>query len=109
VARTNPAGLSGLLATCGSTDENGNAGIEVKGWHTLRHSYTTLLRQNNGDPRVVQGLLRHNSIKVTMDIYDEAMSDEKQMAHRKVLRLVTRKQDRTVTRTATETGTSASA
>jgi hypothetical protein len=30
-----------------------------------------------------------------MDIYDEAMSDEKQTAHRKVLRLVTRKQDRT--------------
>jgi len=59
------------------------AGIEIKGWHTLRHSYTTLLRQNNGDPKVVQGLLRHNSIKVTMDIYDEAMSDEKQMAHRK--------------------------
>ena len=67
------------------------AGIEIKGWHTLRHSYTTLLRQNNGDPKVVQGLLRHNSIKVTMDLYDEAMSDEKQMAHRKVLRLVTRK------------------
>jgi integrase len=84
------------------------AGIEIKGWHTLRHSYTTLLRQNNGDPKVVQGLLRHNSIKVTMDIYDEAMSDEKQMAHRKVLRLVTRKQDRTVMRTASGTGAPAS-
>ena len=84
------------------------AGIEIKGWHTLRHSYTTLLRQNNGDPKVVQGLLRHNSIKVTMDIYDEAMSDEKQMAHRKVLRLVTRKQDRTVMRTASGTGVPAS-
>ena len=80
------------------------AGIEIKGWHTLRHSHTTLLRQNNGDPRVVQGLLRHNSIKVTMDIYDEAMSDEKKMAHRKVLRLVTRKQDRTVMRTVSELG-----
>jgi integrase len=85
------------------------AGIEIKGWHTLRHSYTTLLRQNHGDPKVVQGLLRHNSIKVTMDIYDEAMSDEKQMAHRKVLRLVTRKQRRTVIRTAAETGIPASA
>jgi hypothetical protein len=39
-----------------------------------------------------------------MDIYDEAMSDEKQMAHRKVLRLVTRQQNRTVMRTASETG-----
>jgi integrase len=85
------------------------AGIEIKGWHTLRHSYTTLLRQNNGDPKVVQGLLRHNSIKVTMDIYDEAMSEEKQMAHRKVLRLVTRKQNRAVIRTAPETGVPVSA
>jgi hypothetical protein len=24
------------------------AGIEIKGWHTLRQSDTTLLRQNNG-------------------------------------------------------------
>jgi integrase len=32
------------------------AGIDVKGWHTLRHSYTTLLRQNGNDPKVVQGL-----------------------------------------------------
>lgn len=76
------------------------AGIAIKGWHTLHHSYTTLLRQNHNDPKVVQGLLRHNSIKVTMDIYDEAMSKKKQVAHRKVLRLVTRKQNRTVTRTA---------
>ena len=37
-------------------------GIEIKGWHTLRHSYTTLLRQNNNNPKVVQGLLRHASL-----------------------------------------------
>jgi integrase len=87
----------------------GKAGIAIKGWHTLRHSYTTLLRQNNDDPKVVQALLRHNSIKVTMDVYDEAMSIEKQVAHRKVLRLVTRKQTRTVMRTASESGVAVSA
>jgi hypothetical protein len=54
-------------------------------------------------------LLRHNSIKVTMDVYDEAMSDEKQVAHRKVLRLVTRKQSRTVMRTASESEVAVSA
>jgi integrase len=75
-----------------------SAGIDIKGWHTLRHSYTTLLRQNNNDPKVVQGLLRHSSIKVTMDIYDEAMSDEKQTAHRGVIRQVTR--NRSVNRSA---------
>ena len=26
------------------------SGIEIKGWRTLRHSYTTLLRQNNDNP-----------------------------------------------------------
>jgi hypothetical protein len=75
------------------------AGIEIKGWHTLRHSYTTLLRQNGNDPKVVQGLLRHSSIKITMDIYDEAVSDEKQRAHRGVIRQVTRR-DRSVIRSA---------
>ena len=84
------------------------AGIEIKGWQTLRHSYTTLLRQNNGDPKVVPRAAAPQLREVTMDIYDEAMSDEKQMAHRKVLRLVTRKQDRTVMRTASGTGVPAS-
>ena len=75
------------------------AGIEIKGWHTLRHSYTTLLRQNGNDPKIVQGLLRHSSIKITMDIYDEAVSDEKQRAHRGVIRQVTRR-GRSVIRSA---------
>ena len=75
------------------------AGIEIKGWHTLRHSYTTLLRQNGNNPKIVQGLLRHSSIKITMDIYDEAVSDEKQKAHRGVIRQVTRR-DRSVMRSA---------
>ena len=51
-----------------------------------------------------QALLRHHSIKVTMDVYDEAMSDENQVADRKVLHLVTRKQTPTVMRTASESG-----
>ena len=40
--------------------------IDIKGWHTLRHSYTTLLRQNNNNPKVVQGLLRHASYAITV-------------------------------------------
>lgn len=60
-------------------------GIEIKGWHTLRHSYTTLLRQNNNNPKVVQGLLRHASYSIMMNVYDEAMSEEKRNAHRGVI------------------------
>jgi integrase len=63
-------------------------GIEIKGWHTLRHSCTTLLRQNN--PKVVQGLLRHASYAITMNVYDEAMSEEKRSAHRGVIQQLNR-------------------
>jgi len=66
------------------------AGIPIKGWHTLRHSYTTLLRQNNSNVKVVQGLLRHSSIKIIMDVYDQAMPEEKKRAHRGVVRQVKR-------------------
>ena len=72
------------------------AGIPIKGWHTLRHSCTTLLRQNNNNPKVVQGLLRHASFSITMNIYDEAMSEEKRNAHRGLIQQL----NRSVTRSA---------
>jgi integrase len=71
--------------------------VPLKGWHTLRHSYTTLLRQNGNNPKVVQDLLRHASYGITMNIYDSAVSDEKRKAHSGVMRLV-------ATRTRTRTG-----
>ncbi len=72
------------------------AGIAIKGWHTLRHSYTTLLRQNNNDPKVVQGLLRWASPKM-MNVYDAAVAPEKRTAHEDLLRKLVQ---RTVKRTA---------
>ena len=63
-------------------------GFPLKGYHTLRHSYTTLLRQNGNDPKVVQGLLRHASYQITANIYDEAVSAGKRQAHSEVIRLV---------------------
>ena len=72
------------------------AGIAIKGWHTLRHSYTTLPRQNDNDPKVVQGLLRWASPKM-MNVYDEAVAPEKRTAHEKLLQNLSR---RTVKRTA---------
>jgi hypothetical protein len=66
------------------------------GWRVTRHSYTTLLRQNNNNPKVVQGLLRHASYSITMNVYDEAMSEEKRNAHRGVIQQL----NRSVTRSA---------
>ena len=63
-------------------------GIPLKGWHTLRHSYTTLLRRNGNDPKVVQDLPRHASYGITANVYDAAMSEEKREAHSGVIRLL---------------------
>ena len=75
-------------------------GMPLKGWRTLRHSYTTLLRQNRNDPKVVQDLLRHASYSITANVYDSAVSDEKREAHSGVMRLITRTQNRTASEDA---------
>jgi integrase len=57
------------------------AGIRGKvGWHTLRHSYSTLLRALGTDLKVQQSLLRHASIATTMNVYTEAVSEQKREA-----------------------------
>jgi integrase len=63
-------------------------GIRIKGWHTLRHTYSTLLKANGNDPKVVQELLRHANFKTTMDGYTQALSPAKKEAHRGVIHLV---------------------
>ncbi len=68
------------------------AGINLKGWHVLRHTYSTLLKANGNDPKVVQELLRHANYKTTMDGYTQALSPEKRKAHRGVIRLVVPRQ-----------------
>jgi integrase len=70
-------------------------GVPLKGCHTLRHSYTTLLRQNENNPKAVQDLLRHGSYSITANVYDSAVSDEKRRAHSGVMRLATRTATRT--------------
>ena len=62
------------------------AGISKNiGWHTFRHSYTTLLQSNREDVKVVQELLRHGSAKITMDVYAQAVTQAKRTAQRRVV------------------------
>jgi integrase len=63
-------------------------GIPRISWHTFRHTYSTLLRENGEDPNVVQELLRHSSIRVTMDIYTQAVTATKRRAQSKVVELI---------------------
>jgi integrase len=70
-------------------------GIGNINWHTFRHTYSTLLGANGEDPKVVQELLRHSSIKVTMDIYTQAVTASKRKAQSRVVELIAPKRKAT--------------
>ena len=63
-------------------------GIGNISWHTFRHTYSSLLHANGEDPKVVQELLRHSSIKITMDVYTQAVTSEKRKAQSRVVELI---------------------
>jgi integrase len=65
------------------------AGLGNKvGWHTFRHTYSSMLRQLGVDLKVQQELLRHADIRTTMNVYTQAVSEQKRAAHSKVVRMV---------------------
>ena len=64
------------------------AGIGKIGWHTFRHSYSTLLRGLGADIKVQQELLRHSTVQSTMNVYTQAISEQKRIANSTVVDLV---------------------
>jgi len=63
-------------------------GIQKRfGWHTFRHTYSTLLRSVGTEFKVMQELL-HSSLRSTLDVYTQAISPAKRAAQAAVLALV---------------------
>ncbi len=58
------------------------------GWHTFRHTYSTLLRSVGTEFKVMQELLRHSSLRSTIDVYTQAVTPAKQAAQAAVLALI---------------------
>ena len=58
------------------------------GWHTFRHTYSTLLRAIGADIKVMQELLRHASARMTLDTYTQAVTATKRKAQSDVLSLL---------------------
>lgn len=58
------------------------------GWHTFRHTYSTLLRSTGAELRIMQELLRHSTIRVTLDTYTQAVTAEKRTAQEAVVALL---------------------
>jgi integrase len=64
-------------------------GIQKRfGWHTFRHTYSTLLRSVGTEFKVMQELLRHSSLRSKLDVYTQAISPAKHAAQAAVLALV---------------------
>jgi integrase len=57
-------------------------------YHTFRHTFGTLLNANGENPKVVQELLRHASLKVTTDVYMQAVGPQKREAQSNLVKLV---------------------
>ncbi|OLB91601.1 MAG: hypothetical protein AUI02_09375 [Acidobacteria bacterium 13_2_20CM_2_57_12] len=69
------------------------AGIAAgMGWHTFRHTYSSLLREHEVDIKVEQALLRRADIRTTMNIYTQAVPRAVREANRKVVRNILGKQ-----------------
>lgn len=55
------------------------AGIEGVGWHSLRHTYVSLLISQNVPIKYIQKQVGHASIDMTMDIYGHIMPEVTQL------------------------------
>jgi integrase len=55
------------------------------GFHGFRHTYSTLLKANGEDVKVVQELMRHANISTTVNIYTKASASAKREAQSRVV------------------------
>ena len=65
------------------------AGIQKHvGWHTFRHSFSTILIGNGENVKVVQELMRHSNCRATLEIYSQARIQAKQDAQHRVIQMI---------------------
>ncbi len=65
-------------------------------WHTFRHTFSSILKANGEDIKVVQELLRHATSRMTLDTYTQALSPDKRAAQSKVVSMIRPKPSCTV-------------
>jgi site-specific recombinase XerD len=67
------------------------AGIQKNvGWHTFRHTFSSLIKSLGVDAKVVQELLRPASFKTTMDGHTQALEQPKRQAQEQLADLIMR-------------------
>jgi len=58
------------------------------GWHTFRRTYATLLKSSGADVKVVQESLRHANARITMELYTQALTQDKRTAQTRVVQMM---------------------
>lgn len=58
------------------------------GWHTFRHTFSSVLKANGEDVRVVQEFLRHANSRITQDTYTQAMTPAEREAQSKIVQMI---------------------
>jgi len=67
------------------------AGIQKNiGWHTFRHTFSSLVKSLGVDAKVVQELVRHASFNTTMNGYTQAFEASKRQAQEQLADLIMR-------------------
>ena len=65
------------------------AGIKRRiGWHTFRHTYSTMLVANGENVKVVQELMRHANSRCTLDVYAQARLSAKREAQQRIVQML---------------------
>ena len=65
------------------------AGINKRiGWHTFRHTFSTLLIANGENVKVVQELMRHASSRCTLEVYSQAQIKAKRQAQQRLVQMI---------------------
>jgi site-specific recombinase XerD len=70
------------------------AGINKRvGWHTFRHTFSTMLIANGENVKVVQELMRHANSRCTLEVYSQARIMAKRQAQQRVMRMIFPEED----------------
>jgi integrase len=68
--------------------------IDNISFHSLRHTYATRMLEVNIHPKIVQELLGHTSISVTLDTYSSVLPEYKREAAEKINHLFDNNEDK---------------
>ena len=58
------------------------------GWHTLRHSFGTLVKSQGADVATTQALMRHANASITLDKYVQAVTPAKREAQSRIVQSI---------------------